>query len=267
MVLVRYKSLSLVDRICKNFPGYEYRSINRRESIPTVFIDFVNTGIQVIRFDLRKTSAFQAFFEFSEHVPKETRRKFMMVPHAGTGWLGFVANESDQKDIEEKVTFMMMYWNKCIESIKTGEVGVYHKTESRMVFFARKAYRDEFPVCNRKAIKEMPVRPDIYFMEKGLIIEVDGAQHFRYIKHFHKNEGVFKGQKERDRKLNEWCISNRISILHIVESAAAHIESSIHFRELCEEAISLFDVCYLVMDNNTLKLLSTAEFTKWNEVR
>lgn len=47
------------------------------------------------------------------------------------------------------------------------------------------------------------------------LIEVDGAQHFRYTPHFHKSPIGFRRQKEHDIKKNKYCLRNKIPLIRI----------------------------------------------------
>lgn len=46
-------------------------------------------------------------------------------------------------------------------------------------------------------------------------MEVDGAQHFHYVPHFHKSQLGFMRQKEWDRKKNSFCLMHRIPLIRI----------------------------------------------------
>lgn len=47
------------------------------------------------------------------------------------------------------------------------------------------------------------------------LIEVDGAQHFRYTPHFHKTQIGFRRQKEHDIKKNKYCLTHKILLIRI----------------------------------------------------
>ncbi len=259
-----HASLCLVCDICHNFPGHVFRQINKRKSntIPTVFLEFADSGIQIMRFDLRRSKGFQVFFEYPTRIPEECRNKYPMIPHTGTGWVGLTANATDAEELEEQISYMLEYWNTCVQGIECGEITQHLKSQSEITVLARDAY-DEFPVCDKKSIKSMPVRPDIHFIQRKLIIEVDGAQHYKYIPFFHRNAGRFKGQQERDKKLNDWCRENGVALLHIVENATSLIASVERFRSICEETLSRGGVSYLVAESDNSRMLSEKEFYVW----
>lgn len=55
----------------------------------------------------------------------------------------------------------------------------------------------------------------IFYKNREAYIEIDGAQHFRFIRHWHKNEAGFQLQKERDTRKNNYCAKNSIPLLRI----------------------------------------------------
>lgn len=51
---------------------------------------------------------------------------------------------------------------------------------------------------------------DFYIRELGILIEVQGQQHTKFIKHFHGNKEVFLAQKERDNLKIEYVQENKL---------------------------------------------------------
>ena len=47
------------------------------------------------------------------------------------------------------------------------------------------------------------------------LLEIDGEQHFKFIKHFHKTIFGFKKSLEWDRKKNKYCLVHNIPLLRI----------------------------------------------------
>jgi len=79
-----------------------------------------------------------------------------------------------------------------------------------------------YPYWNGKIIfEEMPVVGskmtfDIVNVTDKLIIEFDGAQHHKYIKHFHGSRvSKFLGQIKRDLKKEDWAEINGFSLIRI----------------------------------------------------
>ena len=56
---------------------------------------------------------------------------------------------------------------------------------------------------------------DFYNANKRIAIEVQGAQHTKYVKHFHKNRYKFLDQLKRDQKKLDFCEINDIKLVEI----------------------------------------------------
>jgi very-short-patch-repair endonuclease len=56
---------------------------------------------------------------------------------------------------------------------------------------------------------------DFYNANKKIAIEVQGAQHTKYVKFFHKNVFKYSDQLERDEKKLEFCKANKIKLAEI----------------------------------------------------
>jgi hypothetical protein len=65
---------------------------------------------------------------------------------------------------------------------------------------------------------------DFYNHSKKIAIEVQGAQHLQFVKHFHKTRANFVRQIRRDDKKMDFCEINNIKLLQIYPD-----------DELCEE--------------------------------
>lgn len=62
------------------------------------------------------------------------------------------------------------------------------------------------------------LRLDFLNINKRLVVEIDGAQHNTFNKHFHSNSrNVFLGAIRRDLAKETWCEQNQISVLHLNE--------------------------------------------------
>lgn len=72
---------------------------------------------------------------------------------------------------------------------------------------------------------------DFYLPELGVIIEVQGEQHYRFIKHFHGTYYNYVRQRRRDALKAEWAVSNGI---RLVEICSTNIPTDIDkFLDLC----------------------------------
>lgn len=56
---------------------------------------------------------------------------------------------------------------------------------------------------------------DFYNHTKRIAIEVQGAQHIQYVKHFHRTKANFLNQIKRDFKKIEFCELNNIKLIEI----------------------------------------------------
>ena len=55
-------------------------------------------------------------------------------------------------------------------------------------------------------------RFDFYIPSKSTIIEVNGAQHYEYVKAFYKKKSDFTKAQERDRRKISYCLAHKIKI-------------------------------------------------------
>lgn len=58
-------------------------------------------------------------------------------------------------------------------------------------------------------------RFDFFLPQYNLLIEVDGAQHYKFSKIFHKKRQDFLKAQERDRRKNSYALSHNISLYRI----------------------------------------------------
>ena len=58
-------------------------------------------------------------------------------------------------------------------------------------------------------------RFDFFLPQYNLLIEVDGAQHYKFSKLFHKKRQDFLKAQERDRKKNSYALSHNIPLYRI----------------------------------------------------
>ena len=81
--------------------------------------------------------------------------------------------------------------------------------ESKVRFYREKTFSD---------LKKGLLRFDFYLPSFGgvpIIIEVDGEQHFKPVKRFHKTRGDFLKYKENDRRKNSYCLAQGIRLYRI----------------------------------------------------
>ena len=56
---------------------------------------------------------------------------------------------------------------------------------------------------------------DFYNANKRVAVEVQGAQHTKFVKHFHKNRLKYLEQLRRDQKKLDFCEMNDITMVEI----------------------------------------------------
>ena len=79
-------------------------------------------------------------------------------------------------------------------------------------------FKREVTFPDLKGIKNNLLRFDFGVYENGkllFLIEMDGAQHFSYIRHFHKNISNFNRAREWDRKKNSYCLVKKIPLIRV----------------------------------------------------
>lgn len=68
------------------------------------------------------------------------------------------------------------------------------------------------------------LRVDFYLPKQNVIIEFNGIQHYKEVKHFHEKDNGFEKQKDRDKKLKRWCKDNGVKLLIIKYTQKDKIE-------------------------------------------
>ena len=58
-------------------------------------------------------------------------------------------------------------------------------------------------------------RFDFFLSQYNLLIEVDGAQHYKFSKKFHKSRQDFLKAQERDRRKNSYALAHQIPLYRI----------------------------------------------------
>ncbi len=56
---------------------------------------------------------------------------------------------------------------------------------------------------------------DFFLPNRKIVIEVNGRQHSKHIKFFHKTIAAFNEQKIRDQRKREWCKLNNFKLVEI----------------------------------------------------
>lgn len=83
---------------------------------------------------------------------------------------------------------------------------------------AREVIRKTFGLCSiYEEVQLLGSRliADFFIPDMRVLIEVNGEQHYNYIKHFHKSESAFVKSKIRDVQKKEWCELNEFSFIEL----------------------------------------------------
>jgi very-short-patch-repair endonuclease len=67
---------------------------------------------------------------------------------------------------------------------------------------------EEFPLPHRMSL-------DFLNISRKIAVEVQGAQHIKYIKHFHKNKIGYLSQLKRDSYKLDFCSANDIVLVEV----------------------------------------------------
>ena len=78
--------------------------------------------------------------------------------------------------------------------------------QNKISFIQEKSFRD---------LKKGLFRFDFYLPKDNIIIEFDGEQHWKHIKHFHKTRQDFMRAQENDRRKNSYCLAHSIPLYRI----------------------------------------------------
>ena len=68
---------------------------------------------------------------------------------------------------------------------------------------------EEFPLVGSR------LSLDFYNANKKIAVEVQGAQHTKFVKHFHKNHFKYADQLKRDEQKLNFCQANKIKLAEV----------------------------------------------------
>lgn len=80
--------------------------------------------------------------------------------------------------------------------------------EFRVYRFFRLAGVSETDIVLHPKIPGTRLACDFYFPGPGLYLEVDGDQHWKYVRKWHRRKGDLVTQKTHDVEKTEWCLKN-----------------------------------------------------------
>ena len=93
-------------------------------------------------------------------------------------------------------------------------------------------------------------RFDFFLLQYNLLIEVDGAQHYKFSKIFHKKRQDFLKAQERDRRKNSYALSHNISLYRIPYFEIENIHT---FQDILQDKFLVKDKWHC---DNVARLLS-----------
>ena len=93
-------------------------------------------------------------------------------------------------------------------------------------------------------------RFDFLLPQYNLLIEVDGAQHYKFSKLFHKKRQDFLKAQERDRKKNSYALSHNIPLYRIPYFEIENINT---FQDILQDKFLVKDKWHC---DNVARLLS-----------
>ena len=93
-------------------------------------------------------------------------------------------------------------------------------------------------------------RFDFFLPQYNLLIEVDGAQHYKFSKIFHKKRQDFLKAQERDRRKNSYALSHNILLYRIPYFEIENINT---FQDILQDKFLVKDKWHC---DNVARLLS-----------
>lgn len=93
-------------------------------------------------------------------------------------------------------------------------------------------------------------RFDFFLPQYNLLIEVDGAQHYKFSKIFHKKRQDFLKAQERDRRKNSYALSHNIPLYRIPYFEIENIHT---FQDILQDKFLVKDKWHC---DNVARLLS-----------
>lgn len=108
---------------------------------------------------------------------------------------------------------------KRVRKIRKYIIDWEEPSRSKRQFTVKQFIKSEWK--NQVVFEELPVAGtkmslDFYNATKKIAIEVQGAQHTKYVPHFHNNQKInFFHQLRRDKQKKEFCEINGIKLIEI----------------------------------------------------
>lgn len=90
--------------------------------------------------------------------------------------------------------------------------------QSKKAVEVKALIRELFPFCTILEeyfikFKKQKLYFDFFIKELNILVEVQGAQHFKYVGHFHGNKEGFLDSKRRDNLKKEYCEEESVALV------------------------------------------------------
>lgn len=88
-----------------------------------------------------------------------------------------------------------------------------NSSPSNLHIEARKLIKATFPyssIYEEVSLLGTGLIADFFISDIKVLIEINGEQHYKFVKRFHKTQAGFAASKKRDRIKQEWCDLNDI---------------------------------------------------------
>lgn len=89
------------------------------------------------------------------------------------------------------------------------------KGEEKIAYILKKAHIKFIREKTFRDLRQGLYKFDFFIPHMNMVIELDGEQHFKHVKYFHKTRKDFLAAKERDRRKNSYCLSHGIYLYRI----------------------------------------------------
>lgn len=108
------------------------------------------------------------------------------------------------------------------------------KSPSTLHVKARELLKKKLPsssIYEEVSLLGLNLVADFFIPDLGIMVEVHGEQHYKFIKRFHKTQAGFRASRMRDAMKQEWCDLNQITYIELpfdqVENWASIIDGFI----------------------------------------
>ena len=115
----------------------------------------------------------------------------------------FLSTQGREKKIKNSSKYLIKWKKSCKSKIQKKVKDLLYKHWCADIVF------EELPVVGTR------LTLDFYNANKKIAVEVQGAQHTKYVKFFHKNRLKYCDQLKRDEKKLDFCKANDIKLAEI----------------------------------------------------